>query len=198
MKKICSILLAICILISCGKKDDVTGQTAGPTPVQQVQSLAPQAVIGLYKEVDSLIQIGRPNLEKTQQFAEQAASYAEANPEDTLSPKFLLQAGICQRVVAFSTSAKEKRDELALKAISYLDRLRNHYPDYKNLDYALFQKGQILEQLGRWKDAKETYCEIVTRFPKSELGKNMAEYIKMSGYTKSAEEIYQGFHDQKK
>lgn len=176
--------------VGCHKGGDVTAQENKKTTPTVKDS---KAVIALYKEVDSLTMAGKMDRKKMQQFATDAVDYANAHPADTLSPHFLLYAGITQMQVAFTNENAQQRETQALQSVRILENLRHGYPDYKNLSLAFFYKAQIYENLGRTDEAKQAYWDLVHRFPDSELGKNIAAYLEADGYKKSADDIWQEF-----
>ncbi len=192
MKKSLLLLIGIMLLLSgCHKAQETVNQTDSKIENSHKDS---KAIIALYKEVDSLTQHGSMDRKKMQQFVNEAVDYAKLNPKDTLSPHFMLYAGINQMQVAFSNADEKQRREQALEAINILEKLRQNYPDYRNMIYAYYYKGQIYENLGMHQEAAKTYRALVERFPDTELGKSIAAYLQADGYEKSAEEIMQGFH----
>ena len=192
MKKSLLLLIGIMLLLSgCHKAQETVNQTDSKIENSHKDS---KAIIALYKEVDSLTQHGCMDREKMQQFVNEAINYAKLNPKDTLSPHFMLYAGINQMQVAFSNADEKQRREQALEAINILEKLRQNYPDYRNMIYAYYYKGQIYENLVMHQEAAKTYRALVERFPDTELGKSIAAYLQAGGYEKSAEEIMQGFH----
>lgn len=192
MKKSLILLIGIMLLLSgCHKAQETVNQSDSKIENSHKDS---KAIIALYKEVDSLTQHGSMDREKMQQFVNEAVVYAKLNPKDTLSPHFMLYAGINQMQVAFSNADEKQRREQALEAINILEKLRQNYPDYRNMIYAYYYKGQIYENLGMHQEAAKTYHALVERFPDTELGKSIAAYLQADGYEKSAEEIMQGFH----
>ena len=192
MKKSLLLLIAMMVLLSgCQNAQEADNQ---PTKKIETSHKDSKAIIALYKEVDSLTQHGSMDREKMQQFVNEAVEYAKLNPKDTLSPHFMLYAGINQMQVAFSNADEKQRREQALEAVDILEKLRQNYPDYRNMIYAYYYKGQIYENLGMRQEAANTYRTLVERFPDTELGKSIAAYLQAGGYEKSAEEIMQGFH----
>lgn len=192
MKKSLILLISMMVLLSsCHKAQEVDNQSEKKLETQHKDS---KAIIALYQEVDSLTQHGSMDREKMQQFVNESVEYAKLNPKDTLSPHFMLYAGINQMQVAFSNADEKQRREQALEAVDILEKLRQNYPDYRNMIYAYYYKGQIYENLGMRQEAANTYRALVERFPDTELGKSIALYLQAGGYEKSAEEIMQGFH----
>lgn len=195
MKKSLILLIGIMMLLSgCHKTQETVNQTDSKIENSHKDS---KAIIALYKEVDSLTQHGSMDRKKMQQFVNEAVDYAKLNPKDTLSPHFMLYAGITQMQIAFSNANEKQRVEQAKEAINILEKLRQNYPDYSNIDYAYYYKAQIYENLGETEAAEKTYRDLVERFPDTQLGKQIAEYINAGGYEKSAEEIYQNFQQKR-
>ncbi len=191
MKKKLLLLASIAmLLVSCHSEPATPESQTEPQPVQVLNS---QEIISLYKEVDSLTRVGSMDRKKMQQFVDEAVEYAKSVPSDTLSPHFLLYAGVMQMQVAFSNANEQQRTQQAEEAINILEKLRQNYPDYQNLIYAYYYKAQIYENLGKREEAAKTYRNLVERFPDTELAKNIAAYLQAGGYEKSAEEIMQGF-----
>ena len=192
MKKSLILLFGLMVLLSgCQNAQEADNQ---PDKKKEAPHKDSKAIIALYKEVDSLTQHGSMDRKKMQQFVNEAVDYAQLHPKDTLSPHFLLYAGVNQMQVAFSNANEKQRREQALEAINILEKLRQNYPDYRNMIYAYYYKGQIYENLGMRQEAASTYRALVERFPDTELSKNIAAYLQADGYEKSAEEIMQGFH----
>ena len=192
MKKSLIFLIGMMVLLSgCQNTQEADSSSEKKMEAPHKDS---KAIIALYKEVDSLTQRGCMNREKIQQFVDEAVDYAKLHPQDTLSPHFMLYAGINEMQVAFSNANEKLRREQALEAVNILEKLRQNYPDYRNMIYAYYYKGQIYENLGMHQEAAKTYHALVERFPDTELGKSIAAYLQADGYEKSAEEILQGFH----
>lgn len=147
-------------------------------------------LISLYRESDSLTKIGKIDLAKMQLFVDRSTQFAEENPKDTLSPHFLLYAAIFQMEIASSNPSEVERKELWFKSIDRFNKVIKQFPEYRNLPYCYFYKGQIYENLGRLSDAESEYRELVHLYPKSELGKSTDDYLKSRGFEKSAEQIW--------
>lgn len=191
MKKTFLLLFGIAaLMVACHSEANTPD---APTESPSAKPLNPQEIIALYKEVDSLTQHGSMDRQKMQQFVNEAVEYAKNVPADTLSPHFLLYAGVMQMQVAFSNANEQQRVSQAEEAVNILEKLRQNYPDYRNIIYAYYYKAQIYENLGKREEAAKTYRNLVERFPDTELGKNVAAYLQAGGYEKSAEEIMQGF-----
>jgi len=193
MKKKLFLLISIAMLfLGCQSKSEESTPSA-EAKVQAPATVDPQAIIALYKEVDSLTQLGNMDRQKMQQFVDEAVEYAERVPNDTLAPHFLLYAGVMQMQVAFSNANEQQRLSQAEEAVKILEKLLQDHPDYRNIIYAYYYKAQIYENLGKQEKAAVTYRNLVDRFPDTELGKNISAYLQAGGYEKSAEEIMQGF-----
>ena len=143
----------------------------------------------MYHQADSLVKIGEIDKDMMTLFVEKATAYAEIHPDDTLSPHFMLYAGIFQMDVALSTPSESKRNAGFFQSVDIFNKLTEQYPDYRNLPYCYYYKGQIYENMGRTSDAEGEYRELVHRFPDTDLGRNIAEYLKVRGFEKSSDDI---------
>ena len=192
MKSTLTLLLCALVLFSCKKN-------AAQQPDNQIvetKSVAidyskPENLIALYKESDSLLHQGKIDTSKMRLYIENATEYALKYPSDTLCPAFLYFAGVFQMQVAFSNQAEEARQQGASEAVAIFNSLIAQYPDYQNLPNAYYYKAQIYENLGNTTDAEKEYRELVRRYPKSDIGKSTAEYLKVGGFEKSADEIWE-------
>lgn len=191
MKRLLIVLSALLLMVGCHNSPDATAQQDNNSKLKSAKSS--QEVIAIYKEVDALTQAGKMDRSKMKEFVVEALTYVSENPNDTLCPHFLLYSGITQMQIAFSDTIADRREPQALEAIRILEQLRHSYPDYRNLAYAFYYKGQIYENLGKKEDAKQAYTDLVHRFPDSELGKNIAAYLQADGIDKSADEIWREF-----
>lgn len=191
MKKFLIVLSALLLMVGCHDSQDATAQQDANSKFKSAKSS--KEVIAIYKEVDALTQAGKVDRSKMKEFVVEALTYVSENPKDTLCPHFLLYAGITQMQIAFSDSIADRREPQAMEAIRILEQLRHNYPEYRNLAYAFYYKGQIYENLGKKEVAKQAYTDLVHRFPDSELGKNIAAYLQAGGIDKSAEDIWREF-----
>lgn len=86
-------------------------------------------------------------------------------------------------------------EELTVKALKYLDRLYNEFPNYEKRAYGLFLKAFILEnQANNLDEAKLTYEQFIREFPTHEMVDDAQASIKNLG--KSPEEIIREFEIQ--
>lgn len=184
-----SLLLLAVVSCACGSKSSAPDGGEDTTDSYSQDYTSVQALIGLYHRADSLVKIGQIDKETMTLFVEKATAYAEIHPDDTLSPHFLLYAGIFQMDIALSTPSESKRNARFFQAVDIFNDLTQQYPDYKNLPYCYYYKGQIYENMGRTSDAEGEYRELVHRFPDTDLGRNIAEYLKVQGYEKSPDDI---------
>ena len=195
MKRTFVIVLACtAILFSACKKKGTQDVKLGDTPEAVAENLdysKAENIVKLYKITDSLNRIGKADFAKMQLFLDNALTYAEKNPNDTISPHFMLYSGIFQMQLAFSNPDETTQKELAFKAIDILNQILTSYPKYKNGDYCYFYKGQIYENLHRSSDAENEYRELVHHYPNSQLGKSTKTYLQSQGYEKSAEQLWE-------
>ena len=182
--RIFSLLLLALVFCSCGSKQEKNDVTGDETICESSDYKNSKDLIALYRQADSLVQIGQIDTKKMQLFVDKATAYAESNPNDTLSPHFLLYAGIFEMDIALSTQAESKRNARFFQAVDIFNDLTEKYPDYKNIPYCYYYKGQIYENMRRTSDAEGEYRELVHRFPDTDLGRNIADYLKVQGYEK--------------
>ena len=150
-------------------------------------------LIALYKETDSLLMMGKMDIEKMQLFVDRAWDYAEKYPEDTLSPHFKFFVAIYEMKIAGSNPDEREAQQQYFHSIDHFDQLIEQYPDYVNLPYCYYYQGMIYENLHRISDAESEYRELVHRYPDTELGKNIVEYLKVQGYAQSADDLRKKF-----
>ena len=184
-----SLLLLAVAFCACGSKQSVPNDGTDTTLCASQDYTSSKELIDLYHHADSLVKIGEIDKEMMQLFVEKASDYAKIHPDDTLSPHFLLYAGIFQMDIALSTPSESKRNERFFQAVEIFNDLTQQYPDYRNLPYCYYYKGQIYENMGRTSDAEGEYRELVHRFPDTDLGRNIAEYLKVRGFEKSPDDI---------
>lgn len=194
MKRIL-ILLVCALLCGCQSKQEVSAQQNGQNPQNQsdksVRADEAEQLKSLYFELDSLLNIGKFDRVKAQIFVNQAFGYFVSDPDDTLSPKFLYCAAVMQKQYAFTSPDLAEREEQAMKAIGYFEKLRKTYQSSPYLMYVFYNQGQIYESLGRVEDAKRAYTDLVHRFPDTDLGKNIAAYLKSGGIGMSGDEMWE-------
>ena len=184
-----SLLLLAVVFCACGSKQSAPDDVANATSCESKDYTSSKELIALYHQADSLVKIGEIDKEMMTLFVEKATAYAENHPDDTLSPHFLLYAGIFQMDIALSTASEGKRNERFFQAVEIFNDLTKQYPDYKNLPYCYYYKGQIYENMGRTSDAEGEYRELVHRYPDTDLGRNIHDYLKVRGFEKSSDDI---------
>lgn len=184
-----SLLLLAVAFCACGSKQTAPYDSADTTICNTQNYTSSKELIALYHRADSLVKIGEIDKEMMTLFVEKAMAYAEIHPDDTLSPHFLLYAGIFQMDVALSTPSESKRNKCFFQAVDIFNNLTKQYPDYRNLPYCYYYKGQIYENMGRTSDAEGEYRELVHRFPDTDLGRNIHDYLKIRGFEKSSDDI---------
>lgn len=183
-------LLLIITMLACGTKQNPSDSNKADTTVSQTSNYnGPKELVALYRHADSLVQIGEIDTKMMQTFVDNATKYAEEHPNDTLSPHFMLYAGIFEMDIALSTPSESKRNKRFFQSIDIFNKLTETYPQYKNIPYCYYYKGQIYENMRRNSDAENEYRKLVHQFPDSDLGKNIAEYLKVRGFEKSSDEI---------
>lgn len=187
--RIFPLLLLALAFCSCGSKQEKNDAAADSILCESSDYSNSKELIALYHQADSLVQIGQIDTKKMQIFVDNATAYAEIHPDDTLTPHFLLYAGIFEMDIALSTPSESKRNARFFQAVDIFNDLTEKYPDYKNLPYCYYYKGQIYENMKRTSDAEGEYRELVHRFPDTDLGRNIADYLKVRGFEKSSDDI---------
>ncbi len=183
------LLLLALAFCSCGSKQEKNAVVEDATIYESSDYNSSKDLIALYHQADSLVQIGQIDTEMMQLFVDNATAYAEIHPDDTLTPHFLLYAGIFEMDIALSTASESKRNARFFQAVDIFNDLTKKYPNYKNLPYCYYYKGQIYENMKRTSDAEGEYRELVHRFPDTDLGRNIADYLKVRGFEKSSDDI---------
>ena len=138
-----SLLLLAASFCACGSKQSAINEETDTTICESQDYTSSKSLIELYHQADSLVKIGEMDMEKMQLFVEKATAYAEIHPDDTLSPHFLLYAGIFQMDIALSTASESKRNKRFFQAVDIFNDLTQQYPNYRNLPYCYYYKGQI-------------------------------------------------------
>jgi tetratricopeptide (TPR) repeat protein len=184
-----SLLVLALLFFACGSKQSAPDVATSTTTYATKDYTSSKELIALYHQADSLVKIGEIDKEMMTLFVEKASEYATIHPDDTLSPHFLLYAGIFQMDIALSTASESKRNERFFQSVDIFNKLTKQYPDYRNLPYCYYYKGQIYENMRRTSDAEGEYRELVHRFPDTDLGRNIAEYLKVRGFEKSSDDI---------
>jgi outer membrane protein assembly factor BamD (BamD/ComL family) len=107
--------------------------------------------------------------------------YASYFPDEEKSPEYLFKAGELANSL-----------QLSQPALTYLSRVMNKYPNYKNAPYALFMQGMIYDdQLKDTANARIKYKEVIAKYPESQLAKDAQASINNLG--KSVEELVREF-----
>ena len=110
--------------------------------------------------------------------------YADANPDDAMSPEYLFKA------VDVSMNLNEPQ-----RTISIIDRLIAYYPDYPRTQAALFVKGFIFETRYNNLDmAKKIYEQYLEQYPDGEFADDCKASIEFLGL--SPEELVKRFEAQ--
>lgn len=108
-------------------------------------------------------------------------NYANAVPDDTLSPEYL-----------YKGAELAMNMQMAGKAIEYYDRILNNYPDYNKISYCLFLQAFIYEnQLQQFEAAKKIYQKFIDKYPEHPLADDAAVSLQNMG--KSIEELIESW-----
>jgi len=108
-------------------------------------------------------------------------NYANALPEDSLSPEYLYKgAEIAMNI------------QMAGRAIEYHQRILNNYPDFDKRSYSLFLQAFIYEnQMQQYETAKKLYLEFIEKYPDHPLADD-AE-VSVTNMGKSLEELIESW-----
>jgi len=107
--------------------------------------------------------------------------YYETFPTDTLSAIFLYRAAEASRYI-----------QQGHKAITFLKRIENDFPDYSNYGYVLFLIGYIYEdELKEFESARSYYELFIEKYPEHPLANDTKILIQRLGIP--LEEIIKGF-----
>lgn len=106
--------------------------------------------------------------------------YANAYPDDSLSPDYLFRAG------EVSLSLNE-----AVKSIGYFKRVCDQYPQFEKAPYSLFLQAYVLDNHINDKRAGEVYRDFIEKYPDHPMVKDAEFSIQNLG--KSDEELIREF-----
>lgn len=192
MKSIYIWLTAACLsLMACSSRSDNASVEAAQsaTPITSDTLTEGEALQNLYREADSLMNIGAINLDKMGEYVQRATVYTQAHPDDTLASKYLFFAAVFQMKIAGAQPDEGSRNEQFFQSIAIFDTLIAQYPNFPHLDYCYWYKGTIYENLKRVSDAEGEYRTLVHRYPQSALAKGVEQYLQTQGYAKDADAI---------
>ncbi len=94
--------------------------------------------------------------------------FADAYPNDSLTPSFLLQA-------ARWAYATNNVDDM----VKYYDRIIDNYEGYEKLDECMYEKGINLDNAGRKEEARKAYQEFIDEYPEHFLTEDIKKAIKL-------------------
>lgn len=94
--------------------------------------------------------------------------FADAYPNDSLTPGFLLQAARW----AYATNDVDGM-------IKYYDRIIDNYDDFEKLDECMYEKGINLDNAGRKEEARKAYQEFIDEFPDHFLTDDITKAMKL-------------------
>lgn len=113
-------------------------------------------------------------------------NFANALPEDSLSPEYLFKgAEILMNV------------QMGSRAIGNHQRIINNYPDFDKISYCLFLQAFIYEnQLQQYEVAKQIYMKFIDQFPDHPLADDAQ--VSMDNMGKSLEELIESWEAKEK
>ncbi|MBQ6047275.1 MAG: peptide deformylase [Bacteroidales bacterium] len=106
-------------------------------------------------------------------------SFADQWGEDSLAPNYLYKAGCVAKIVGEYE-----------RSLSFFDRALE-YSGFEQLSDCLIQKGQTLEQMGRYDDAKTTYQQLIADYPNHPLTEDLKRSVEMfdAGFNTPEEQL---------
>ena len=130
--------------------------------------------------------LGIPDRSLALELIQAYENYANAFPEDTLSPEYLFKGA----EVAMNMN-------MSGKAIEFHQRILNSWPEYGKTSYCLFLQAFIYEnQLQQLEVAKKLYQEFIDRFPNHPLADDAQ--VSLDNMGKSIEELIETWEKQQK
>ena len=182
MKVLIAIISASLLIASCSgeKKDEKKEEEKAPKTVQQKELNEKELVAFL----DSSMQVIQNYQKKTEegeklvkQFISNATILANKYPENAKAPFYL------------EVSAQMLwNDQQASFALKKYNQLINQFPDYGNMEKALYHKAVILDlDLRKKESAVKAYQELLERYPESTYKDDAQNRI--DNIDKSIEEI---------
>lgn len=144
----------------------------------------------LQAEVDRVEKIiyedstGIPDRNKALELIQAYENYANAFPEDTLSPEYLFKGA----EVAMNMN-------MSGRAIEYHQRILNSWPDYSKASYSLFLQAFIYEnQMQQLETARKLYQEFIQKYPEHPLADDAQ--VSLDNMGKSIEELIEAWEKQ--
>ncbi len=145
-------------------------------------------LVQMFQQCDSLYKIGTPDTVKMCLFVEKAVEFAEAFPEEVISPELLMRAGeTCIRLAEYADQ-KPLKIKYAKQALDIYNKVQKVYPDYPDLKMCYFNRGVVYDDiLQDYESAKFEYSDFIHKYPDDSLSVQLKVYIQYLG--KSPEEI---------
>jgi len=126
------------------------------------------------------------NTTKARQLCDLYVEYANTYPEDSISPELLYKAA------DINMNVNDPKSTIAL-----FNKIVSTYPKYKNIPTIIFLRGYVYEnQLQDYNKAKQSYLELLRKYPNSDFADDATISIKNLG--KSPEEMIEVFESNNK
>lgn len=126
-------------------------------------------------------EITTPDPAKAMRLGKLYIAYAEANPNDSVSPDFLYKAA------DISMNLSDPNLTIAL-----FDKIITTYPNYKNVSTVAFLKAYVYEnQLNNYGNAQKYYLEFLDKYPDSDFADDAV--VSLNNLGKSPEELIKEF-----
>ncbi|MCR4827360.1 MAG: tetratricopeptide repeat protein [Bacteroidales bacterium] len=180
MKRTITIMLAATLLVACHNRNHTGKQSIR----QETDSLMTS-----YHYSDSLYALcGRIDTAAFSDFITRAMVFAEAHPQDTLSPGMLYRAGVGSMILAKSAETAEYRATNAKRALAIFNQFQEQFPEHEQAKLCYWQRAIVYDDiLGDWRSAESEYRDFINRFPNDSLTPVFQQYLTILG--KSETEI---------
>ncbi len=173
-------MLAATLLVACHNRNHTGKQSIR----QETDSLMTS-----YHYSDSLYALcGRIDTAAFSDFITRAMVFAEAHPQDTLSPGMLYRAGVGSMILAKSAETAEYRATNAKRALAIFNQFQEQFPEHEQAKLCYWQRAIVYDDiLGDWRSAESEYRDFINRFPNDSLTPVFQQYLTILG--KSETEI---------
>ncbi len=154
--------LSVCLMWSCGNQKEI----------KKMSSAIARLEAEVYADTSSIA-----DMSKAQELIQAYENYANALPEDSLSPEYLYKGA----EIAMNL-------KMSGRAIEYYQRILNNFPNFDKRSYCLFLMAFVYEnQMQQYETAKKHYLDFIEKYPDHPLADDAAVSVQNMG--KSLEEL---------
>jgi hypothetical protein len=176
-------LIVLLTFTSCKSKKDIN-------PMEEKNKFQSE-LIQSYLSADSMRKIGVVDVPVIEKFVSNAKIFAAKYPEESIAPKYLLEAGVFMMVVAKESNTKEDKIKHAQIAIEIFNNIQKIYPEYEEVRKCILSRGTTYDDiLQDYRSAEIEYRDYIHKYPQDSLSQRLKEYVN-DGLGKSPEEIFQ-------